>query len=181
MYCSHRWLFFTKPELISIVHHQTAFLSLWESLELVRPWILTVLKLHGFSQKENAIWWWITEISSGLAKNHAMNLPSKNDRSHSTRWSSFTVSWMLNHPGLAEIFALDGGTGSDIINQIKWSHILSKTIHPAPSFCGVTSWDPIRYTEFLLTQGEIWIIIHRKRTKMVPLPQWGSVTTWRLV
>ncbi len=29
------------------------------------------------------------------------------------------------HPGLAEIVALDGCTGSDIINHIKWSPILT--------------------------------------------------------
>ncbi len=39
--------------------------------------ILTILRLRRFAQEENAIWWWTTEISSGLAKNHAMSLPSK--------------------------------------------------------------------------------------------------------
>ncbi len=47
LYCSHRWLFFTNPELISIVHHQTAFLSLWESFELVGLW--------QFSQSSNSM------------------------------------------------------------------------------------------------------------------------------
>ncbi len=47
LYCSRRWLFSTNPELISIVHHQTAFLSLWESLELAG--------LCQFSQSTNSI------------------------------------------------------------------------------------------------------------------------------
>ena len=35
---------------------------------------------------------------------------------------------LLLHPGLAEIPAPDGGTGGDIINQIKWSPILSSIV-----------------------------------------------------
>ncbi len=40
----------------------------------------------------------------------------------------FYLSLSTYHPGLAEIPAPDWDTGSDIINQIKFSHFLSKAV-----------------------------------------------------
>ncbi len=77
-YCSHRGLFFTNRELISIVHHQTAFYSVWESMESGKQWELSQSSNSmGSHREKNAIWWWTTETNSWLVNHANENLKKK--------------------------------------------------------------------------------------------------------